>query len=100
MKQELLPAPCSTESEGEAPTWPSTESSPEPVVWGTEGVWQKHWWKWTDGEDAANTDAKLREQSNTLRLQSTTEKDLLWPSGHLHHICVMLGGWNQGQFHS
>lgn len=67
VKKKLLPAPCSTESEGEAPTWPSVGSSPEPGLWGTEGTWQKHWWKWTGGEDAANADAKLGGQSNALR---------------------------------
>lgn len=36
---------------------------------GTEGAWQKHWWKWTGGEDAANADAKLGGQSNALRLE-------------------------------
>lgn len=87
VKQELLPAPCSTESEGEAPTWPSTGSSPEPVTWGTEGAWQKHWWKWTGGEDVANTDVNLGEQSNALRWQSATGEDLLWPLGCLHHLC-------------
>lgn len=84
---ELLPAPCSTDSEGEAPTWPSTGSSPEPVTWGTEGAWQKHWWKWTDGENTTNTDMNLGEQSNALRWQSATGEDLLWLLGCLHHLC-------------
>ena len=57
-------------------------------MWGTGGVWQKHWWKRTDGEDAASTDARLGEQSSALGLWTATEKDPLWLSGCLHHLCL------------
>lgn len=86
VKKKLLPAPCSRESEGEAPTWPSVGSSPEPGLWGTEGAWQKHWWNWTGGEDAANADTKLGGQSNALRLE-LSRKGPAVAVGRRHWLC-------------